>query len=301
MPPKRSVDKLSTEELRQALIQRQREDRQARLRNYQKTGRVVGVEPPPTQTNLEGLRSKQLEDVERERLEKKQREKRRWLDRLLLLLEVAAVVGLILLVFNGVSLLRNLNREVAASLQQPTLTPTALIMAVVLPSGHTPPNSPDGAQPNIAEIPEQLQPLVQSMDALPLPTSGPEQAVRIQIPAIDVDAPVVQGDNWEQLKKGVGQHSGTPDPGVDGNVVLSAHNDVYGEIFRNLDQLQDGDEVILFTDKQAYTYKVEKILFVEPTSVDILAQTTEPVVTLISCYPYMIDNQRIVVVASLVE
>lgn len=301
MPPKRSVDKLSTEELRQALIQRQREDRQARLRNYQKTGRVVGVEPPPTQTNLEGLRSKQLEDAERERLEKKQREKRRWLDRLLLLLEVAAVVGLILLVFNGVSLLRNLNREVAASLQQPTLTPTALIMAVVLPSGHTPPNSPDGAQPNIAEIPEQLQPLVQSMDALPLPTSGPEQAVRIQIPAIDVDAPVVQGDNWEQLKKGVGQHSGTPDPGVDGNVVLSAHNDVYGEIFRNLDQLQDGDEVILFTDKQAYTYKVEKILFVEPTSVDILAQTTEPVVTLISCYPYMIDNQRIVVVASLVE
>ena len=301
MPPKRSVDKLSTEELRQALIQRQREDRQARLRNYQKTGRVVGVEPPPTQITLEGLHSKQLEDAERERLEKKQREKRLWLDRLLLLVEVAAVVGLILLVFNGVSLLRNLNREVAASLQQPTLTPTALIMAVVLPSGHTPPNSPDGAQPNIAEIPEHLQPLVQSMDALPLPTSGPEQAVRIQIPAIDVDAPIVQGDNWEQLKKGVGQHSGTPGPGVDGNVVLSAHNDVYGEIFRNLDQLQKGDEVILFTDKQAYTYKVQKILFVEPTSVDVLAQTTEPVVTLISCYPYMVDNQRIVVVASLVE
>ena len=69
-----------------------------------------------------------------------------------------------------------------------------------------------------------------------------EQAIRIQIPAIQVDAPVVQGDNWEQLKKGVGQQIGTPDPGSKGNIVLSGHNDVYGEVFRYLDRLTPGDQ-----------------------------------------------------------
>ncbi|MEM5776345.1 MAG: class D sortase, partial [Anaerolineaceae bacterium] len=234
------------------------------------------------------------------RAEVKQR-RRVWLNRLLLLVEVSAVVGLVLLVFNGAALLRSLNREVSESLAQPSLTPTALIMAVVLPSGHTPPNAPQGAQPNEAEIPQHLQPIAESLEALPTPTSGPEQAVRIQIPAIGVDAPIVQGDGWEQLKKGVGQHPGSANPGAGGNLVLSAHNDVYGEIFRHLDDLQAGDEVIIFTGRSTYTYTVQNTSFVDPTDVKVLSATDETVVTLISCYPYMVDNQRIVVTASLAE
>ena len=112
---------------------------------------------------------------------------------------------------------------------------------------------------------------------------------------------MVQGDGWEQLKNGVGLHAGSADPGMNGNLILSAHNDVYGEIFKNLDQLREGDEIILFTGGHTYTYRVQSTQYVEPTSVEVLAQTAEPVLTLISCYPYMIDNQRIVVVASLVE
>ncbi len=156
-------------------------------------------------------------------------------------------------------------------------------------------------QPNDAEIPEHLRPLVQSLANLPAPTAGPQQAVRIQIPAIGVDHPVVQGDGFDQLKKGVGQSAGTPNPGQDGNVVLSAHNDVFGEIFRHLDRLNPGDEVILFTSQRTYTYIVQQTQVVEPTRVEVMAQTREPVVTLISCYPYMVDDQRIVVSAALQE
>ncbi|HQP08386.1 MAG TPA: class D sortase, partial [Anaerolineaceae bacterium] len=173
------------------------------------------------------------------------------------------------------------------------------ITAVILPSGHTPPNSPGGVQPNDAEIPEHLRPLVQSLVNLPLPTSGPNQAVRIQIPAIEVDAPVVQGDGWEQLKKGVGQHIGSASPGEPDNVVLSAHNDVFGEIFRNLDKLKPGDSVVIYTSQQAFTYTVESTMIVEPTQVEVMAPTSDGVVTLISCYPYMVSNKRIVVIASL--
>ncbi|MCE1254221.1 MAG: class D sortase, partial [Anaerolineae bacterium] len=213
--------------------------------------------------------------------------------------EIGAVVGLVgilLFVFIRINML---NREVASVLQQSTLTPTPLIMAVVLPSGHTSPNSPGGAQPNEAEIPEHLRPLVQSMANVPVPTASPEQAVRLQAPSIAVDAPVVQGDGWEQLKKGIGQHIGSPNPGQKGNVVLSAHDDIFGEIFRDLDRLKEGDKIILFTNQRTYTYLVRQTQVVEPTQVEVMNQTDEAIVTLISCYPYLVNNKRIVVTAYL--
>ena len=172
-------------------------------------------------------------------------------------------------------------------------------MAVVLPSGHTPPDAQGNTRPNEAEIPEHLRPLVQSLANLPVPTPSIEQAVRIEIPAIKVDAPVVQGDGWEQLKKGVAQHIGSANPGQNGNVVLSAHNDVYGELFRNLDRLQPGDLVRLHTQQREYEYIVDRTQIVEPTAVEVMASTGAPTVTLVSCYPYLVDSQRVVVFARL--
>ncbi len=114
-----------------------------------------------------------------------------------------------------------------------------------------------------------------------------------------MDAPVVQGDGWEQLKKGVGQHPGTANPGRSGNIVLSAHNDIFGEIFRDLDRLRPGDLVIVFTNQRSHTYIVVDNEVVQPTAVEYLAPTAQPTVTLISCYPYLKDNLRIVVIARL--
>jgi sortase A len=213
--------------------------------------------------------------------------------------EILAVLGLVGLMLNWFGLLQSLNQEVVIALRQDTLTPTPLITAIVLPSGHTPPTAPGGAQPNQAEIPEHLRPLVQSIADLPLPTPGPAQAMRIQIQVINVDAPVVQGDSWDQLKKGVGQHVGSADPGQVGNVVLSAHDDVFGEIFRNLDRLQPGDQVQVFTAQQQFVYVVTSSQIVAPTQVDLMNPTSAPTLTLISCYPYMVDKNRIVVFAKL--
>ena len=183
----------------------------------------------------------------------------------------------------------------------PSPTATPLISAVVLPSGHTPPTSPGGAQPNYAEVPEHLRPLVEQafLGPIAVPTPGPDNATRITIPAIGIDAPIVQGDGWEQLKKGVGQHVGTANPGQVGNMVLSAHNDVFGEIFRDLDQLSDGDEIVVHTTTRTFTYVVRDTRIVEPTEVSLMDPTHEPTATLISCYPYLIDSQRIVVIAEL--
>jgi sortase A len=300
MSKRKAPEELSEQELRRLLLDKRRVSRRERLDHFRRTGRAIALEPDIPQGAMDS-QAELADEAHRPEsaLEKRKQVRRRWMDRTLLFVEVLAIVGLIGVMFNGMNLLRMLNAEVVQAIAQPTLTPTPLISAVVLPSGHTPPNSAEGAQPNEAEIPEHLRPFVQSLANLPVPTPAPEQAIRIQIPAIGVDAPVVQGDGWEQLKKGVAQHIGTANPGQTGNLVLSAHNDIFGEIFRYLDRLQPGDEVIVFTNQKQYTYIVDGTRVVEPTAVEVMAPTGSPVVTLISCYPYLVDKQRIVVRANL--
>jgi sortase A len=82
-------------------------------------------------------------------------------------------------------------------------------------------------------------------------------------------------------------------------MVLSAHNDIFGEIFRDLDQLKNGDQVIIHTNQRSYTYVVSGNKTVEPTQVEVMEATSQPKLTLISCYPYLVDDQRIVVSARL--
>lgn len=299
MPRKKTPEELTVEELRRLLVEKRRNSRQARLEHFRKTGRVVTLASDFEASSLEDMRSSPLADMETDETPQPRLKRRRALDITLLVVEILAVLGLVFVLFNGLDVIRQLNQEVVQALEQPTLSPTPLVQAVVLPSGHTPPNAQGGARPNEAEIPEHLRPLVQSLASIPIPTPGPSQANRVQIPAIGIDAPVVQGDGWEQLKKGVGQRVGTVNPGEKGNLVLSAHNDIFGEIFRHLDELEAGDEIVLYTSQRAYIYVVVKTLVVEPTEVSVMENSADATATLISCYPYLIDDQRIVVKARL--
>lgn len=293
---------LSFDDLRHLLVEKRRSLRKARLENFQKTGWIDSLNH---QSNPSERQSRTLTGTVLDRIgtfpQKTSVRQRTWVDHLLLAIEIAAVMSFLFILYQGFIMMRGLNQEVSSALIQPTLTPTALISAVILPSGHTPPNSPQGVQPNESEIPEHLKPLVQSLAQIPVPTSSPQQAIRIQIPAIDVDSPIVQGDGWEQLKKGVGQHIGTPNPDENGNIVLSAHNDIFGEIFRDLDRLKTGDEIILLTSASTYTYNVKNSQIIEPTQIEVMAPSQDKMVTLISCYPYMVDNKRIAVTATLIE
>jgi sortase A len=297
VPRQRSLDDLSKEELRQLLVEKSRKDRDARIDAYKRSGRVI---PIPVDSSLTGTNKRNIESaLEPSPTRRKRDRKRENFDRFLMSLEIFGVIGLVIVFIYGVRLLNNLNEQVSESLVQPSITPTALFSAVVLPGGHTPPVDGTEVTFNESEIPEHLRPLMQSLADIPVPTSSPQQAIRIQIPAINIDAPIVQGDGWEQLKKGVGQHVGSADPGQKGNLVLTAHDDVFGEIFRYIDQLKKGDQIVIYTAIRAYTYVVTGSQVVEPTRVDVMAPTDNPTLTLISCYPYRVDNKRIIVTAEL--
>lgn len=294
MPRQKPPEEYSSYELQQLLREKRLAEREARLESFRKSGRIIDVAKPSPRTAVaRGAAGESNENgTLRERVVSR---RRKGLDTFLLAVEVIAIVGLLLLFINGANLLRNLNRETASALVQPTLTPTPLISAVVLPGGHFAPVSGQETRFNEAEIPEHLRPLMQSYADLPIPTQSPQQARQIQIPAISVNAPIVMGDGWEQLKKGVGQHLGTANPGETGNLVLSAHNDIFSEIFRDLDQLEEGDEIIIITQDRSFTYVVTGTQIVEPDRVDLLAPTTNSTITLISCYPYRVDDKRIIV------
>ncbi len=295
---KGSLDNYSIEELEALLAKRKLEAHETRLQRFRKTGRAlpVGEEKATVSEKQDGISGEERSTITFSRI------LRSAFNRLLLWVEIAAVFGMVYVFFRGFGLLQILNREVSEAITLPSPTPTPLITAIVLPSGHTPPTLPGGAAPNDSEIPAHLRPLVQSLPAIPAPTPGPEHARQIFIEALwSSPQPIVQGDGWEQLKKGVGQHIGSGNPGEPGNVVLSAHNDIFGELFRHLDRLKPEDEIKIMTETQEFIYIVTGLKIVEPTDVSVMDPTEKPTITLISCYPYLVDTQRIVIFGELRE
>ena len=306
MSRRRAPEDLSAAELEQLLVVRRRAEREQRLRRARVEERIVVPQP-------EDPAAGQQPDaalVEAALAPAPKRPLWRWLaDRALLLVEMAAAVALLAIILSLWATNRQLNAELSAAqaaqsqaLALPTATATPAIGVVLLPGGHRPPV--DGRPPEPGEaggIPAHLLPVVNAYVPPPIPTPGPEQARRLEIPALSGNYPIVLGDDWEQLKKGIGQYAGSGQPGRPGNVVLSGHNDIYGEPFRYLDRLQPGDEIILSTERRAYTYVVDEVRVVEPTEVSVMGPTEQAQVTLISCYPYRVNTRRIVVMARLVE
>jgi sortase A len=74
---------------------------------------------------------------------------------------------------------------------------------------------------------------------------------------------------------------------------------VYGEIFRYLEDLNIGDEATIYASDTPHKYLVVAKMVVEPTEVSLLGPTPNATLTLITCHPYMIDSQRLVVIAEL--
>lgn len=308
MKDRRYVDELTIEELEEALRVRRREARLKRLGEKQgRPGRLVDPLRPmpapqhaPVESPAARARGRQYSAVIETDEKRKARRAIQWgwvWDRFLLLLELLALIGVITVAGQMFLTMQEINAESRIAQAMPTPTPTPVIGAVLLPGGHTPPDARGQSEP--APIPTHLQGLVAEITPLPAPTASPEQAQRIVIPAIGVDAPVVAGDDGESLKKGAGHRIGTANPGERGNCVISAHNDIYGEIFRSLPELKIGDEIFVHTETQSYRYVVEQSRIIEPTEVSVMAPTSTPVLTLISCYPYGINTHRIVVIGAL--
>ena len=169
---KRNPEDLSIEELRQLIINKRRDEHNKRYSRTRRSGNknqaeILAGEAPEDQNPAA------ITDQFDEELSPSKRRKRSGFDRILVGVEVLAVAGLLFILFNVFGSLRMLNQEVAAAIIQPTITPTAILQAVVLPSGHTPPTDPGGVRFNESEIPEHLRAYVQALAQIPIPDFQP--------------------------------------------------------------------------------------------------------------------------------
>lgn len=144
--------------------------------------------------------------------------------------------------------------------------------------------------------------------------------VRLHLPAVGIDTKVVpvgwdmipapngQGmkAEWQVADFAVGHHQGSANPGEPGNVVLSGHVDYKGEVFRELYNSTKGDEVIMYTEKGQYLYVITDIMLVKEVGVSeeqkkrnaaYMNLTPDPTLTMITCWPYGIDDHRLIVIA----
>lgn len=293
MSKKIAASELSLEELEAALDRRRRSERTRRFRERDSQSRFqpITVLPNADPTPLASLKDQH----------------RSWRNRLLFAIEMFAVIGLIAIVLGGLINLGSMEKEFAEFREMSTPTPPSDVargLLVVHPDVNTRITELPGSSfpPEDDQFPIQLglsgKPV--KID-LPPPVIVPQSPTRIVIPAIGVDWPVVEGDDWESLKVGVGHRVGTPNPGTRGNMVLSGHDDVYGEVFKNLEFLGMNQDVIIYAGNQPFRYVTRARRIVPPTDLSPLNPSRDPIVTLITCWPYRVDTFRIILVAELAE
>ena len=131
---------------------------------------------------------------------------------------------------------------------------------------------------------------------------SPEQMLtRIVVPKIGMDAIVVEGASRKALSAGPGHMKETAMPGEPGNAVITAHRDTF---FRHIYELNKGDQIQVRRSGRTFTYEVTGKKIVMPDDVSVIQPTTDPRLTLITCYPtYYIGPapKRLVVFSRLVD
>lgn len=105
---------------------------------------------------------------------------------------------------------------------------------------------------------------------------------QINIPKIELSADISNGTDKETLNKYVGHFIETPIE--EGNIALAGHNRGYDvNYFSRLKELREGDEIIYIHNEINRIYEVTKNKIIKDTDIDVLENTEENILTLITC------------------
>ncbi len=107
---------------------------------------------------------------------------------------------------------------------------------------------------------------------------------RLDIPSIEISLPVLSQTADEALEYSVCYYSG-PEPGGEGNLVITGHNYASGAHFGKLDDMQAGDTLTLTApDGTDYVYTVYQTELITPDDVEALDDTEyDKELTLLTC------------------
>ena len=142
---------------------------------------------------------------------------------------------------------------------------------------------------------------------------------RMVVPAIDLDKYVVEGVGVSDLRTAIGRYRGSAHIGDIGNVALAGHRSTYGRPFGRIGELFPGDLISLVTPIGTATYevmdpneyvptwasRVREIqgghVIVGPSDEFVLSDVGDNRLTLTACHPNFSAEERMIVVARLVD
>jgi sortase A len=119
--------------------------------------------------------------------------------------------------------------------------------------------------------------------------------------------PLYEGTTRDVLMRGIGHYVDTAMPGEVGNFAMAGHRTTYGKPFNRIDELADGDVVLVETHDSYLVYRVTGHQIVPPSQGSVLlpvpdrpdAPATEATLTMTSCHPEFSARERYVVHAGL--
>lgn len=130
------------------------------------------------------------------------------------------------------------------------------------------------------------------------------------IPSLNLEAPIiadVDGSNKDEyfkaLENGIAHFKGTAKPGEGSNIFIFGHSSFYRnkpgnykEIFKDLEKMKSGDEIILWYQKKEFRYQVSEIKVVNPDQVSVLGPTPKEQVSLMTCVPPGTTLKRLMII-----
>jgi LPXTG-site transpeptidase (sortase) family protein len=121
----------------------------------------------------------------------------------------------------------------------------------------------------------------------------------LQIPRINLNLVVVQGDGPAQLRGGPGHRIGTPAPGALGNSLVFGHRNGWGGSLANLSKLQLNDSIVVKnrTGEFPFVFQVVSIQRVSAGDTRLLSPSTDHRLTLVTSAGGRFATKRLVVVA----
>ncbi len=157
----------------------------------------------------------------------------------------------------------------------------------------------------------EAQPLTTAAetDNTPSVTKAPSPSVKlkalgsIEIPAIKVRLPLVEGTRAVDIVRSAGHMTGTSMPGEVGNAAIAGHRGYsYGRLFNRLDELKIGDTIKVKTKAGSFIYEVYETKIVEPDDLSVLNRNKkDKILTLITCTPMFKSTHRIIIHAIIKE
>ncbi|MEM7031834.1 MAG: sortase [Chloroflexota bacterium] len=212
----------------------------------------------------------------------------------------------------------------ATATPTPTNTPTPLPTATattVVDSG-----SQSETQPSvIVDTPTATATSTPPPTATPIPPTATPAPIltsaepsHVVIPAVNINTQVIpvgwrlveqngiQYSIWDVADYAIGWHNTTAKLGQAGNTVMAGHHNINGEVFRDLVNVEVGDEVIVYSGDTPYRYTIELKTIVkekgEPPEVrrknaQWIAETTDERITMVTCWPFTNNTHRVIVVA----